>query len=451
MHKLNLIYSSLIFLFLFSCTGSKKYFKAAEKLEKQGLVNEAASFYMESLERKPNNTKARIKLKEVGQKYVNNLSSKFFREYNSGELDQSIETFDKLKAFTGKSASFNVELNYPQGYNADYENALDKYLNRHYENAYKFVNIENYDGALREINKIKKYNPEFKRTQELEVIAFCEPLYTSMIKDMENKNYISANNKLDKIISKKNDYKDAVDLKELLDGLLTVKLMVIKPKMSDEKEVEDNLMNEFTKEGTTFTKNFYLINNSPFILKADIDKLSNSGNIDLLQGIKKATGVNYYFIYDITNIQVNEPKTRPVQQTAFQQVTEKRNEVLVTECLKIPYSENKISKSYSYDFKYKLINSENNQILISNSESCIGKDMVEYNEFAGGNINLSNLNKIFPYDPCTTPQINQYNPKQWRQKFSEKRELQSVPNLKKEADAKSISLFRKVLQNYVIK
>lgn len=51
----------------FSCTGSKRYFKAAEKLEKQGLVNEAAEFYLESLKRNYKNTQARIKLKEVGQ------------------------------------------------------------------------------------------------------------------------------------------------------------------------------------------------------------------------------------------------------------------------------------------------------------------------------------------------------------------------------------------------
>jgi len=451
MRKSTLILLILALQILVSCTGSKKYFKAAEKLEKQGLVNEAASFYMESLERKPNNTKARIKLKEVGQKYINNLSSKFFREYNSGEFDQSIETFDKLKAFTSKGASFNVELNYPQAYNTDYENALDKYLNRHYDNAYIYLNNSNYDAALREINKIKKYQPEYKRTQEFEITAICEPLYVSMIKDMENKNYKNADEKIDRIITKKSDYKDVIDIKELLTGLLNIKLMVIKPKISDEKEIEDNLMNEFTKESTTFSKNFSLINNSPFITKADIDKLSNTGNIDLLQGIKKATGVSFYFIYDISNVQVNEPKSRPIQQTAFQQVTEKRNEVLVTECLKIPYSEFKISKSYSYDFKYKLLNAENNQLVLTNTESCVGRDMVEYYEFSGGTNIINSMNKIFPYDPCTTPQINQYNPNQWRKKFSEKRELQSVTTLKKEADAKSISSFRKVLQNYVIK
>ena len=77
------IFIVLLTIILFSCTGSKKYFKAAEKLEKQGLFNEAASYYLESLQRKPSNVAARIKLKEVGQKHASSLASEFFRNYNT--------------------------------------------------------------------------------------------------------------------------------------------------------------------------------------------------------------------------------------------------------------------------------------------------------------------------------------------------------------------------------
>ena len=98
---------AVIFIVLIaSCSGSKKYFKAAEKLEKQGLVGEAAEYYYVSLDRKKNNVEARLKLKEVGQKHVNNLSSSFFREYNTQQYEKSIDTFDKLKEFTSKSLVF---------------------------------------------------------------------------------------------------------------------------------------------------------------------------------------------------------------------------------------------------------------------------------------------------------------------------------------------------------
>src|SRR5690349_24494181 len=99
-HIIILVFSA----FLLGCSGSKKYFKAAEKLEKQGLVNEAADYYLQSLQRKPTNVEARIKLKEVGQKYVSSLASQFFREHNTHQLESSLETYERLKDFISKTS-----------------------------------------------------------------------------------------------------------------------------------------------------------------------------------------------------------------------------------------------------------------------------------------------------------------------------------------------------------
>ena len=60
---------AVIFIVLFaSCTGSKKYFKAAEKLEKQGLVGEAAEYYYVSLERKKKQCGGKVKIKRSWSK-----------------------------------------------------------------------------------------------------------------------------------------------------------------------------------------------------------------------------------------------------------------------------------------------------------------------------------------------------------------------------------------------
>src|SRR6185369_1955105 len=123
-----------------SCTGSKKYFKAAEKLEKQGLVNEAAEYYLESLQRKPTNVEARIKLKDVGQKCVSNMASDFFRNYNTNQLEASLESFERLKTFSGKTSALNVVLDYPKQYEEDYQKAVDTYLAKNHNLAYAMVN-----------------------------------------------------------------------------------------------------------------------------------------------------------------------------------------------------------------------------------------------------------------------------------------------------------------------
>ena len=94
--KITYIFISLIIIVFTACTGSKKYFKAAEKLEKQGLFNEAADYYLVSLQRKPTNVAARIKLKEVGQKHASSLASEFFRSYNTQQLESSLRNFTTL-------------------------------------------------------------------------------------------------------------------------------------------------------------------------------------------------------------------------------------------------------------------------------------------------------------------------------------------------------------------
>ena len=78
---------------MITCSGSKKYFKAAERLEKQGLINDAANYYLQSLQRKPTFVDARIKLIEVGQKHISSLASDFFRNINTQQLEASL-TYD---------------------------------------------------------------------------------------------------------------------------------------------------------------------------------------------------------------------------------------------------------------------------------------------------------------------------------------------------------------------
>lgn len=439
----------LITVCVVSCTGSKKYFKAAEKLEKQGLVNEAAEFYMESLERSPKNTDARIKLKQVGQKYVDNLSSGFFREFNTGQYEQSIETFDKLKAFTQKSSSLSVNLNYPQSYQDDYNKSLDLYLNKHYNNALENVNNNKYDLALKDIAKIKKYNPTFKKTRELEITSLCEPIYQVAIKNIENKNYSAARGNLNSIREISAEYKDVAELNLLMEDLLKTSYLIFKPKNSPEKDIEEKLFNSFIELSYKKSDKVSLINNSPFTAMNGSDDLSNAGNTDLIQAVRKATGADFFFVFDVAN--VKEISTNPTRGSgiAYQKIVTKRDTVFFTEYKSTPYNQVTAQRQYSYDFKYKLINSSTNQVVTSKSENCISIDKIQYNEFTRA-VN-TNINSFFPYNPLATAPVNQFNPSAWRNNFNARKELRSFVDLKNEADNKAISNFNFVLNNFITK
>ena len=138
-----------------SCNGSRKYFKAAEKLEKQGLINEAAQYYLESLQRKTSRVEARVKLKSVGQKYISNLASDFFRNYNTQQLEASLESYERLKDFYAKSALLDVVFDYPKTYDDDYLIAVETFCEKNHAVAANLVYKKKYNEAIPFIVKVK--------------------------------------------------------------------------------------------------------------------------------------------------------------------------------------------------------------------------------------------------------------------------------------------------------
>lgn len=67
--------------------------------------------------------------------------------------------------------------------------------------------------------------------------------------------------------------------------------------------------------------------------------------------------------------------------TAYEQVTTVKNlNQIVTEYFPVNYHLVKGSRSYSYDFKYKIINAFSNQIVSSQTQNISNEDAIEYNE-----------------------------------------------------------------------
>ena len=409
------------------------------------------------MERKKSNTNARIKLKEVGQKHINNLSSEFFRQYNTQQYEQSIETFDALKSFTSKSGLLNVELSYPKAYQDDYNKSLEYYLSKNYREAVDLVNQSKFDLALININKIKKYDSNYKNTTELEIISNCEPLYLMAIRDMESQNYRSAQNNFSRINSISTTYKDSKELLDLTTELQKKTFMIFEPKNSTEKEIEDKLLNSFIEYSYQNNTKIKLINNSPFLYMPNANDISNAGNIDLIQAIKKATGSDFFYVFDVGNKkEIESPLTR-VPATCFEKTVTKRDTIYITEYRPQAYNQVKGSRNYSYEFRYKLIDANTNQVVTSQILVCDGIDNIDYYEFSRGSTpsNISgnnyNLRNYFPYNPGVTILINQYNPSNWRNGFTNRKDLKSFTDLKSQADNKALELFSNTLNNYILK
>lgn len=422
------------------CSGTKKYFKAAERLEKQGLVNEAAEYYLESLQRKPTNVQARIKLKEVGQKYTSSMSAEFFRNYNTQQTEAALSSFERLKEFSAKTAALNVILDYPKGYDEDYQKAVETFCNKNYNQAYALVNQKKYPDALGYIQKVKKYNSTYKTTQQLEIVSVCEPLYQNAVTCIENKNYSGALNLLTNIKSKADSYKDMQDLLTLASAQQTKSFILFEPKTSEtknEKVIEDALFNSFNQVASQKFNYAKIINNTPFTF---IQESAGAGaNVDLIQAIRKATGADYFYSYDISNAKEFNSGNQKNANKAYLKVSTTSGTIVTTEYKPVDYNNVKASRSYSYQYTYKLTNAYTNQIVSSQNLKVNAQDAVEYNEFVknfGGN-----LNNLFPYNPQQVAQAVQYNPANWRKLFSANSTLKTFDVLKNEAHDQTVNLF----------
>lgn len=430
-------------LFILACSGSRKYYKAAEKLEKQGLVNEAADYYLEALKRKPTSVEAKIKLKEVGQKYVSHLASEFFRNYNTQQLEASLESYEKLKDFNSKAQALSVQLDYPKTYEEDYQKSIDLYCLKNYNQALLMVNQKRYSEALGYIAKIQRYNAAYKNTKQLEIVAYCEPLYQNAINNLESKNYSGALSLLSSIKNRTDNYKDSKDLLELATQQQTKSFILFEPKTSGdnaENMIREYLFNNFNQAALQKLNSVHIINNTPFQNAPSTTDLNNSINIDLIQAIRKATAADYFYVFDVSN--KRETNSGPVKTAAraFQEVQTRKNDTtVVTEYKVVDYNLVKAQRIYSYDFKYKLINAYTNQIVASQTQTIKGQDAIEYQEFARKY--TGNINALFPYNPQQTAPFSQYNPRNWRNLFSARNSLKSFEDLKNDANEQAVNLF----------
>lgn len=382
------------------------------------------------------------------------MSSEFFRQFNTQQFEQSIETFDNLKSFVLKSTQLTVDLSYPKSYQDDYNKALDYYLSKNYTEASELVNQSKFDLALLCINKIKKYDSNYKNTTELEIVSNCEPLYLMAIRDMESKNYKSAQANLFKINKISSLYKDSKELLDLSIELQKKTFIIFEPKNSSQKELEDKLLNSFIELAYQNNDKIKLINNTPFLFMPNANDISNAGNIDLIQAIKKATSADFFYVFDVESKKESETPVTRTTSNCFEKIIVKRDTVFVTEYRPQPYNQVKSQRIYSYEFRYKLIDANTNQIVTSQIQTCSGIDDINYYEFIrtrNSPSNNFNVYNYFPYNPLLTAPFNQYNTTNWRNGFSNRKELKPYSELKNQADNKAVELFYSILNNYILK
>jgi len=247
---------------------------------------------------------------------------------------------------------------------------------------------------------------------------------------------------LSSIKEKTDNYKDSKNLYELSSAQQTKSFILFQPAPSSDKseqEIQEYLFNNFGQVAVQKFSSVKIINNTPFQNASGGNDLNNSNNVDLIQAIRKATGADYFYVYDIANRREFNSGLSKTAAKGFQEFTTKTGTVVTTEYKSFDYNVVKSQRSYSYDFSYKVINAYSNQIIASQNQNISSQDAIEYQEFARS-FN-GNINNLFPYNPKQTSPLGQYNARNWRNLFSARNSLKTFEELKNEAYTKTINLF----------
>jgi hypothetical protein len=336
-----------------------------------------------------------------------------------------------------------VQLDYPRAYNDDYNRQVEKYCSKNYNQAYQLVNQKKYVEAQAFIGKVKKYKPDYRNLPQLEIVATCEPLYQGAISSLENKNYSGAYNLLLSIREKTGSYKDLPDLLELASEQQTKSFILFEPKPSadkSERDLEDQLFSNFSQIAQQKFSTVKVINNSPFQNAHGNTDLYNASNLDLVQAIRKATGADFFYVYDVLNKKEFTSGLQKTPSRGFQEIKTRKNDTLIiTEYKPIDYNVVKGQRSFSYDFRYKLINAYSNQIVTSGTENIRAQDVIEYQEFHRPF--SGNINSLYPYNPEQTAPMAKYSPRNWRGLFSARNNLKTFEELRTEALNRNSAVF----------
>jgi hypothetical protein len=322
---------------------------------------------------------------------------------------------------------------------------VDKHCERNYDKGAELVKQKKYNEALAFLNVVNKYRPEYKKNKELKTIATCEPQYQNVITFIQGKNYSQALKILYNMKSTTDSYKDSKDLLDLCESMELKDLLMFQPKNPTYPNLVDYLFNNFSQETTQNHKSVNIINNSPFVYLPG-NNIDN--NVDLIQGIRKASGADFFYVFDVTNRNTQYSGPSKTNSQCYQQRNFKRQDgTLGTEYISTNYNSVKAKRSFSYVFSYKLVNAVTNQVVSFQNMTVSKVDEVNYNEFTSQP--SAGINDYYPYNPANTAILYQYNPKTWRDQFTANKNVKSEQELETLANQDAIKIYSQTLTNYV--
>jgi hypothetical protein len=378
----NLIF--VLMLVLMAGCASKRYTKKATKFEEAGLYRDAAEYYYEAIKRKDSNVDAKLGLRKNGQLVLDNLLVNFDNAYRQSDYKQAVYTYLDAEKYYHKVRDVGVLLDFPEINRAYYNEAKEEYLETRYAEGMETLNREDFNSARFIFEEILSIDDNYKDADEKFITARYEPIYREGLQYLEMGLYRSAYYAFDEILAGAGQYKQVVSLKAeaLNKGTITILVADFEYTRFNERAVVNAINSNVIGHLSSSENPFIKIVDPSSINTAIYENKEINLEAANLAGIKAVLTCK---ILGMASIPGELKKTR--EKGYVKEVIKMQNDA-GEEYEKVNYHKTEyyvyeIRNESRLDLSYKLISTDNVEILVTDAFYLSNYDEAHYAKYEG--------------------------------------------------------------------
>jgi curli biogenesis system outer membrane secretion channel CsgG len=383
---------------LHACSGSKSYSNKAIQMQKEGMNDEAAEFFLIALQRNPKNVDAKIGLKQTGQIQIENTLTKFYKSYSVGNHKEAVYLYQQALDYHTRYGQF-VSLEFPSYYEEYYKEMLTTYLHKRYMEAQDLVYEERFKEANDIFNEILRLDPEYKDVQEQSLHTEVEPIYRKGLNLFDNQKYRACYVAMGTVLDKIANYKDAMDYKEraLENGRVNIAVMEFSHANHKLDQVSDalqsNVVSGLAQLNDPFLRVIDRTNTNTLIKEQKINVSQASMGQSAIQ-TGELLGANMLVTGKVISYTPRIGKVNMYRRQGFEKYkvkvknTDNDKYHWETRYRRVMYWEYEGSSSVYVEIQYQIVSAQTGQVLGSNTVKKQVSDKVNYVTYKG---NVKNL------------------------------------------------------------
>lgn len=409
----------------FSCRTSKQLTKWASEEERRGNYVEALNLYFEAFQKKKENRQARRGLNRTAENLVEEYLDEQKKYHESGDWELSYDAYEKAVRFRERMKSGNIKVTIPDENDKIQEITREKYARQLYQEAASALEHKEYGTAQQKLDKIVSVYPSYPNVSGLRTAIKAAPSYDKAIDAYRNGHYSDALKSLYEVSNVAPGYRDSDKLKESILQQHSVKLAVLPIANKSETSYVESVL-----EARLYSELFSL--NEPLLTVTDKDRTKkiledlkiytiDPTNDTLLASVGRRSGGSQVFLGEVMNVKYELDKPSEKSRTAYTRENVIRIDPWTgaryqeSQYREVTYKEVTVENRVTLIFRFKIVDTQTGKISWADAITKSVINQVKYAEYSG------DPETLYP----STTYMDGIELKRWRSIFKANKDVKS--------------------------